>query len=1117
MDEVLVGGGACGELLRRVDWARTPIGPVEHWPQSLRTTVGILLASNYPLYLAWGPRYVQMYNDAYRPICGATKHPAALGQEASVTWPEVWNDVLGPTWERIRVTGEPVRVENLLMLLDRNGYLEECYFSYSHSPIRDETGGVGGIFAALTETTEHILSERRLRVLKDLSAASGERATVHEACREAARVLATSPNDVPFALFYLADGASPTVRLVGACGLEEGGRAAPWGVPLDVDAPETWPLGAVMREGEPLLLGPRGLPEALGPLPGGPWPEGTSSVLLQPLVLSGQARPMGVLVTGISPRRALDEHYRDFLALVARGVSTSVSGARARETERRRVEALAQLDAAKTAFFNNVSHEFRTPLALMLGPLEDSLQDTREPLGPGQRERLETIQRNGVRLLKLVNTLLDFSRIEAGRARASYVPTELSALTEGLASAFRSTLERAGLRLVVDCPPLSEPVWVDREMWEKIVLNLVSNAFKFTFQGEVRVRLRRLAGQVELSVSDTGVGIPAEELPRVFDRFHQVRGTQGRSYEGSGIGLSLVGELVKLHAGHLRVDSTLGEGTTFTVSLPLGHAHLPADQCLTAPVAATPGPVLAAAFLGDASSWLDAPAPRGVADAGETLPAMHGQAGGHLLLVDDNADMRAYVSRLLAGRYTVETAANGLEALEVLQARVPDLVLSDVMMPGLDGFGLLRRLREEPRTRGVPVILLSARAGEEATVEGLEQGATDYLVKPFSARELLARIEGNLAAARARAETRRAERELERLAAVVEQSSEFIGLADERGQVLFVNDAGRRMVGLASQADARSRHMLDFFLEEDQPLLRDTILPVLGTLGRWEGELRFRHFLTGEGLPILYNVFRVTDSRTGEFLGIATVTRDISERKRREEEALQRAEFEKQLIGIVSHDLRNPISAILLSAQVLLKNDELSARSTKNTLRIVSSAERAQHLIHDLLDFTQARVGGGIPIRRVPMNFHEVIGHAVEEVEFAFPERRLVLTQEGNGQGEWDAERLNQVVHNLVSNALRYSPPDTSVQVKSSGVGEWVMLRVNNQGRPISEELLPRLFQSMQRGPQDAVRSERSVGLGLFIVRHVVRAHGGRIEVSSSEAEGTTFTVWLPRLPGKVP
>jgi PAS domain S-box-containing protein len=491
-------------------------------------------------------------------------------------------------------------------------------------------------------------------------------------------------------------------------------------------------------------------------------------------------------------------------------------------------------------------------------------------------------------------------------------------------------------------------------------------------------------------------------------------------------------------------------------------------------------------------------------------PVARGE-GGHVLFVDDNADMRAYVRTLLAEHYELTLAANGLEALEACRARVPDLVLSDVMMPGLDGFGLLHRLREDAATRTVPVILLSARAGEEATVEGLRMGATDYLVKPFSARELLARVEGNLATARARREQQRAETERETLSALVEQSSDFIGVGAPDGRALFVNDAGQRMLGLDGPEAVRRTNLYDYFLEEDRPYVREVILPRLREEGRWDGEFRFRHFRTGAAVPVHYNFFLLRDARTGEEAGIATVSRDITERHRREAQAREQAEFEQQLIGIVSHDLRNPLNAILLSAHALLRREDLGDRATKNTGRIITSTERALRLIRDLLDVTQSRLGGGLPVRRQPMDLHEATRHAVEEVRAAFPEREVVLEAHGDGQGDWDAERLDQVVQNLVTNALRYGDASAPVRVSTRDEGPDVVLEVHNRGRPIPPEMLPTLFQAMRRGQHDEDRATRSVGLGLYIVQQVVRALGGGVVVTSSAEGGTTFTVRLPR------
>jgi PAS domain S-box-containing protein len=463
-----------------------------------------------------------------------------------------------------------------------------------------------------------------------------------------------------------------------------------------------------------------------------------------------------------------DEHG-EVVFIAAEGRDITEKKAYEREIARQREE-LAQLDKLKTQFFANISHEFRTPLTLMMGPLEDALAAP-AGLSADNRERLDLAHRNALRQLKLVNTLLEFSRIEAGRMEASFEPTDLAALTADLASVFRSTIERAGLMLIVDCPPLPEPVYVDRAMWEKLVLNLLSNAFKFTFEGAIHVSLRAVGNAARFTVRDTGTGIPEDELPRLFERFHRVKHARGRSFEGSGIGLALVKELVRLHGGEVTVESTEGSGSAFTVTVPFGSAHLPADR-LDAPrdqTAADPG---AQAFVQEALRWLpDEHA--GVATDVEP-PSADVRAGSRILVADDNADMREYIRRLLTA-YDVVTVADGAAALRSARARRPDLVLTDVMMPGVDGLELMRAFRADPALSYVPVILLSARAGEESRIEGLEAGADEYLVKPFSARELLACVRAQLRLAESRQLSREALRASEeRHRALVTASSDVV-------------------------------------------------------------------------------------------------------------------------------------------------------------------------------------------------------------------------------------------------------------------------------------------------------------------------------------------------------
>ena len=739
-----LGGSEMGKLIRTMDWSKTPLGALATWPQSLRTTVSLCLASNFPIALAWGPQRIQIYNDGYWPICGA-KHPQSMGQDFKECWLAPW-PIIGDAFEQA-AAGSAAFLVNQRMFLDRSGFLEETFFTFSFSPIRDETGRVAGLFHPVTELTQQSLGERRLKVLRALADGTAPARTVNQAIALAIKTLAAFELDLPFALVYLLDPDSKHARLAGQCGLPPGTPASPQSIDLNASSRNGWPVARVVRQRGSELV--EDMAARFGPLVCGPYPEPLHTALVMPLILSGQEQVAGVFITGVSTRRALDEAYRTFFEMLGKGVTDALSSARGYELERGRAEALVAIDRAKTAFFSNVSHEFRTPLTLMLGPLEAL---SAAHLDAANQQQVDLAYRNAQRLLKLVNSLLDFSRIEAGRMQVSYTPTDLATLTSEMASMFTSVMESAGLSYIVDCPALPQSVYVDRDLWEKIILNLLSNAFKFTFQGSITVRLRwhegDNGGKAVLSVADTGTGVPAEHLPRLFERFHRVPNARGRTFEGSGIGLALVHELVKLHGGTIRVDSTPDVGTTFTVSIPGGSAHLPAER-IGAQRGLASTAIEARAFVDEARHWLpghDVAAPPSVA------PMNGNGVRPRILWADDNADMRAYVRGLLLPYWDVEAVANGQQALDSALRNPPDLVLSDVMMPVLDGFGLLQALRADPRTRTTPVILLSARAGEEARVEGLQAGADDYLVKPFGARELLARVGTHLGIARLRHE-----------------------------------------------------------------------------------------------------------------------------------------------------------------------------------------------------------------------------------------------------------------------------------------------------------------------------------------------------------------------------
>lgn len=669
--------------------------------------------------------------------------------------------------------------------MERNGYPEETYFTFSYSPIWAEDGTVGGIFCACTEDTRRVVDDRRLQTLNQLTSCATQAKTVPEACQIATALLANNPRDIPFALIYLFDSEQKQAQQVSSTDLGISPGVSPAVIELGANHPsDCWGLNQVLTTGEVTVI--EGLTERVGPLPRGVWDEPPHSALVLPLTRPGQ-EPLGVLIAGISPYRPLDDEYRSFFNLVAGQVTTALYNTLADQEERQRAEALAELDYRKMAFFSNVSHEFRTPLTLILGPLEDALaqlEETGPPPGlpsPGAqmlKEQLQRVYRNGLRLLKLVNTLLDFSRIESDRHSPTQEPTNLATFTAEIASGFRSAIEGAGLDFVIDCPPLPKTVAVNRQMWEKIVLNLLSNAFKFTFTGEIRLSLAYdkvgVPGNspaatlpdaspnsigICLEVHDTGIGIPLKECANLFKRFHQVKGAKGRSIEGSGIGLSLVKELVTLHGGTVEVSSVEGEGSCFRVLIPMEYAEAEANA-----IEGTPGDDSIhspSAYLEEVLQWLpqdeqaiassENPPERTVAFSPSYSHIPHLQPS-RILLVEDNADMRDYLKRLLQERWQVETARHGAIALDLIQRQLPDLVLSDVMMPEVDGFQLLKRLRENAVTESIPIILLSARAGDAATVEALAARADDYLIKPFSACELMARVETQLQMSRLRQE-----------------------------------------------------------------------------------------------------------------------------------------------------------------------------------------------------------------------------------------------------------------------------------------------------------------------------------------------------------------------------
>jgi signal transduction histidine kinase len=984
-----------GEMARRFrefDWSATPLGPVEFWPESWRNAVQIILDSSFPTALALGKELLYFYNDAFIPLAGPSRHPSALGLPASVAWKEIWEQILLPRFNHTLSTCEPTGEADLLMPLERSGYLEETYVTFSFAALRDDQNLPSGIFCTAIENTGRVIAERQLNCLRALAARSSFAETPEAACHSAVATLEGNPRDLPFVLLYLLDKTGKRAYLAGTAGLV----SLPSDVPANVDLTQNDSCSIaqvatsrtvrlienVQSSFQSLLRTPEVTPQ---------------QALALPVLNPGAETLAAVLIAGVNPMRPLEES-RAFLELVANHLETAISSARAKQHVRERAQALAEIDRAKTVFFSNVSHELRTPLTLLLAPLDDLL--ARTTLETADRQLLEIARRGGGRLLKLVNSLLEFSRIEAGRIEASYEATDLANLTTDLASVFRSAFERGGVALTLDCPKLPEDVFVDRDMWEKIILNLMSNAFKFTIKGEVRVTQHVVGDMIQLEVRDTGCGVAAEDLPHLFERFFRGRAPQARTHEGTGIGLSLVQELVKLHGGSIEASSEVGVGTAIRLRIPRGSAHLPADR-IGSVRALQRARIGALPFVEEALGWLPdgGRAQLGSKPSEDDIPALtrpevaSGEATqARVLVVDDNADMRSYLSRLLGERWQVETAPDGAQALQRIQENAPDLVIADVMMPVMDGFELLRMIRTREAIAKVPVMLLSARAGEEASAEGLRAGADDYIIKPFSARELVARVESRLAQARLRA-------------------------------------AERAALQAAEQANR---------------------------------------------------------------------ARDV-------------------FFTMLSHELRTPLMAVL-AWTALLKGNKLDPGEAIHALDLIERNARVQRrLVDDLLDISRI-VTGRLRIDPRPVaSLAQMISTVVDSFRPAALAKHLTVEtslESTAGTINGDSERLQQVVWNLLSNAIRFTPSGGRIQIRYARQGEYVELVVRDSGQGIAPEALPHLFERYWQGANTQRRSHgQGLGLGLTIAHRIVELHGGHITASSEgEGLGSTFTVRLPLL-----
>ena len=1092
------------QLVGAFDWASTPLGPAAAWPDSLKAVVRILLTSRFPMWMAWGPEFTVVYNDAYRRTTLGKKHPWALGRPAPEVWHEIWKDI-GPRIHQVMESGEASWEEKLLLILERSGYPEETYHTFSYSPLVGPDGRIVGMLCVVIEDTVRVIGERQLASLSSLAEALAGAISKQDVFLAIERGL-THQKDMPCTLTYLLDEEGARLKLVSRTGIDAHHPAA--SLIIDpAETPSAWPIHQLLRANRGITV--ENLLDLFPDLPAGCWDRPPTSARLVPIARQGQDKPVGVFVAALNPYRQFDSFYEGFLDLIVGQIAASITNANAYEQERTRAQELAELDLAKTKFFSNVSHELRTPLTLILGPIEDALAG-HSPLSP---ENLEMLHRNALRLLKLVNGLLDFVRIEVGRMRATYEATNLSLFTAQLASAFRSAIERAGLQLVVDCPTLPEPVYVDREMWEKIILNLISNALKSTFEGQIEVTVRHAGKQAEVSVTDTGTGISESDLPNLFQRFKRIEGARRRSHEGSGIGLALVQELVEMHGGSIRVESAVGAGTKFTVTLPFGIGHLAHGHMISDGVTSSPLQGSAVAFVQEAIGWL------GGRDRlkGEVASAVAGDESRKtalatvaerkpvILLADDNADMRDYLTDLLGWRFQLFHADNGKFALAAAQRLVPDLVLTDVMMPEMDGFALLAALRQNPATRTIPVIMLSARAGEEARIDGIDAGADDYLTKPFSARELLARVDAQLKMVQLRegAAEQQAALNLEISKAkrfaweALEHIPDVFYTFDHSFRFTYVNAAG------AEISRRLGKPLLGEVLWDLLPELQGTLVEAnLRRAMQEQVALEFEYYYERLENWFQYHVYPLPDE------GIIVYARDITE-ARKTEEALRKSEqlaAAGRLAASIAHEINNPLEAVTN----LLYLANMDSRVTGNTRSLLEKADkelrRLSHIAARSLKFYRQHSAPTLSsledlIESVLFFYETEVNIRKIDLQRRYKEAPPVLCQPGE---------FRQVITNLIGNALdalpRHGRLIVGVRASCDRAGrQGVAVIVADNGSGMDGEMRSRLFL-----PFATTKGEAGTGLGLWVSKGILDKHHAKISVRSKLDCGTVFRLFVP-------
>ncbi|KAI9328079.1 hypothetical protein BDR26DRAFT_1012478 [Obelidium mucronatum] len=1110
--------GVMGDIVKSFDWLKTApeLGEIRNWPSSLKTATSLVLRSKIQGLLLWGPAYrVIAYNDISISTFGG-KHPTMLGASYAETFQEIWHIIKG-TIVKAKETGQTSYFEDKGYMLFRHGFMELTYFTVTTCPVLGDRGEFEGVITWSFETTAKVVGNNRIMCLQDLGLNLISSPNVTGYWEALWEVLQNRKEEFAFGIIYRRENDGILLRYDKVVNIESS-------FPNKIDPV----LGTQCDELTSKIAEAWNLEDTIEIIPAEAHPvHKNGTILIIPILTTSDDAP-GLLVLGTNPNLNYDERYRSFINMAVHEIATSYTSVKSLETAKKQNHALLELDKVKTSFFVSMSHELRTPLTLIISPVEDVIKESKNQLTKEQSSTLELVRKNACRLLKLVNTLLDIGRLNAGCMTATFRRTNIADKIHQFESMFEGIIKKAGLNFITEFSQINEPCYMDEEMLQKIVFNLLGNAIKFTLKGYIKTALRLSDDnkKFEFVVEDSGVGIPKDQLGRVFQQFHRVDYAGGRSFEGSGIGLALVSDLVKLHGGTITLRSVFGVGSTFIVSIPVGKNHLPPERVVETSLQDIDGsPVTSDSNTGHLSVFLEEA--REFAEScpqtNETTSSAQEELETHLetdafmipkpdpndqdsdifnkrliFLVDDNSDMRKYLSQIISRYWSCQTFDNGHTALNAMKRIAPSLVVSDVLMPVLDGLQLVKEMRRRSDLAAIPVILFSGTGNK---IDGFESGADDFLEKPINQREMIFKIQKLLERSAIQTHLENdIKKEKEYSAHAMkryEQMSRIsplgLFLCDEQGNLLFANDKFAQMFGfegIDSLMSANEGSMNSVLPDGIHPDDKEE------TLENWRKcinnqepvvNLEFRIRPSAAGKISWVQLCTILDSEAdGSLIHIGCMS-DITIRKLLEEERIQAFQFEQEtqkkraddaiqskidsekFIDMVCHELRNPLNGIQNSNMLLAELvgdlsgmldkrrelnpseiEEVATKAREYTDAIDICAKHQQTIADDVLNLSKLNMSLISISKSTPFNPKELLKKVLSTFKAEMITKKTKLTiqvdpqfseQFGKSDFLGDPARITQIVINLVANASKFTMKSDKRDIRAMLSAEFTELK----------------------------------------------------------------------------